>query len=283
MDNEAKGYILRSKCLSYEQGEKSTKYFFNLEKNKSMKGTIRSLVGDDNIEITESSDILSNIKNFYVKLFTKTSTENKDSCKQFLSKIQTPVLNENDRNICEIEITTDSLYISLCSMGENKTPGNDGLSKEFYMKFWQKLKEPLYRSLMQGKRKGELSTSQRQAVIKLLGKKGRDKRLLRNWRPISQLNVDMKLLTKTLATKMKEVLPKLISPDQTAYVANRFIGESARLISDILELTKQLEIDGYLVTIDIEKAFDSMDHDFLLEVLEKFGFGKSFIHWIEVI
>ena len=136
---------------------------------------------------------------------------------------------------------------------------------------------------MQGKRKGELSTSQRQAVIKLLEKKGRDKRLLKNWRPISQLNVDMKLLTKTLATKIKEVLPKLVNSDQTAYVANRFIGESARLISDILEITKQLEIEGYLVTIDIEKAFDSMDHVFLLAVLEKFGFGKSFIRWIEVI
>ena len=136
---------------------------------------------------------------------------------------------------------------------------------------------------MQGKRKGELSTSQRQAVIKLLEKKGRDKRLLKNWRPISQLNVDMKLLTKTLATKMKEVLPKLVNSDQTAYVANRFIGESARLISDILEITQQLEIEGYLVTIDIEKAFDSMDHVFLLAVLEKFGFGKSFIRWIEVI
>ena len=82
---------------------------------------------------------------------------------------------------------------------------------------------------------------------------------------------------------MKNVLPKLIKSDQTAYVANRFIGESARLISDILEITKELQIGGYLVAIDIEKAFDSMDHVFLLAVLEKFGFGKSFICWIEVI
>ena len=168
-------------------------------------------------------------------------------------------------------------------MDNNKSPGNDGLSKEFYFKFWDKLKNPLYQSFMQGKRKGEMSASQRQAVIKLLEKKGRDKRLLRNWRPISLLNVDAKLLTKTLATKMKEVLPKLIKSDQTAYVANRFIGESARLISDILEITKQLNIGGYLVAIDIEKAFDSMDHVFLLAVLEKFGFGKSFMRWIEVI
>ena len=88
-------------------------------------------------------------------------------------------------------------------------------------------------------RKGELSISQKQAVIKLLEKKGRDKRLIKNWRQISLLNVDVKLLTKSLATKMKKVLQNVISLDQTAYVVNGFIGESARLISDILDITKK--------------------------------------------
>ena len=119
--------------------------------------------------------------------------------------------------------------------------------------------------------------------IKLIEKKGRDKRMIKNWRPISLLNVDTKLLTKSLASKLSNVLPKLINPDQTAYVKNRFIGESARLISDILDLTKKMNIDGYLVTVDIEKAFDSMDHNFLFSVLMKFGFGTSWIKWIRVI
>ena len=82
---------------------------------------------------------------------------------------------------------------------------------------------------------------------------------------------------------MKNVLPNLIKSDQTAYVANRFIGESARPISDILEITQTLNINGFLVTVDIEKAFDSMDHAFLFAVLEKYGFGASFIQWIKVI
>ena len=59
--------------------------------------------------------------------------------------------------------------------------------------------------------------------------------------------------------------------------------ESARLISDILEVTKEFEIDGLLVAIDIENAFDSMDHEFVFSVLKKYGFGASFIKWIQVI
>ena len=112
----------------------------------------------------------------------------------------------------------------------------------------------------------------------MLEKKGKDKRFINNWRPISLINFDAKLLAKCLAKRMKEVLPKIIKYDQTAYIANRFIGESVRLISDILDVTKTLNIDGYLMTVDIEKAFDSVDHTFLYACLEKFGFDKSINH-----
>ena len=102
--------------------------------------------------------------------------------------------------------------------------------------------------------KQELSSSKKQAVIKLIEKKDKDKRLIENWRPISLLNVDSKLISKTLALRLKNVLTSLISPNQTAYVKNRFISESGRLISDILDVSENLNIDGFLVTIDIQKA-----------------------------
>ena len=82
---------------------------------------------------------------------------------------------------------------------------------------------------------------------------------------------------------MKNVLPELISFNQTAYVKNQCISESGRLISDVIEMCDILDIPGYRVTVDIEKAFDSLDLDFLLFVLKKFGFGGNFIHWIKVL
>ena len=82
---------------------------------------------------------------------------------------------------------------------------------------------------------------------------------------------------------MENVLSELISSNQTAYVKNRCISESGRLVFDIIEMCDILDISGYLVTMDIEKAFDSLDHDFLLFALKKFGFGENFIHWIKVL
>ena len=128
-----------------------------------------------------------------------------------------------------------------------------------------------------------LSISQRQAVIKLIEKIDRDKRYIKNWRPISLLNVDTKILSKVFSNKLKTILPTLISLQQTAYVKNRFIGESGRLISDIIEINGCFNITGFLVTMDIEKAFDSLDHSFLISVLKKFGFGKNFITLIEIL
>ena len=128
-----------------------------------------------------------------------------------------------------------------------------------------------------------LSISQRQAIIKLLEKKERDKRYIENCRPISLLNVDTKIIFKSLANRLKTVLPDIISHDQCAYVKGRFIGESTRLISDILEASDKFNVGGYLLTADIEKAFDSMDHQFLIAALAKFGFGDSFIEWIRIL
>ena len=97
------------------------------------------------------------------------------------------------------------------------------------------------------------------------------------------LNVDIKILSKALAKRLKDVLPCLISAQQTAYVKNRNISESGRLIPDIIEIANTRKMEGFLVTMDFEKAFDLLDHIFLISVLKRFGFGQNSVSWIEII
>ena len=92
------------------------------------------------------------------------------------------------------------------------------------------------------------------------------------------LNIDSKLISVTLALRIKDALPSLMSPNQTAYTKNRFISES-----DIMIVSKQLNIKGYLVTLDAQKACDSVNHFFLPEVLKAFGFGKDFLYWTKIL
>ena len=84
-------------------------------------------------------------------------------------------------------------------------------------------------------------------------KKNRDKRLVKNRRPISLVNVDVKLISKILASCLKSVISTIANENQVAYVSNRFIGESGRLISDVLEITNSLDIEGLLMTVDRKK------------------------------
>ena len=96
----------------------------------------------------------------------------------------------------------------------------------------------------------------KQAVINLIEKTGCDKRYIQNWRPISLLNVYVKLTSKALAERLKNGISEIISPNQNAYVKNRCISEGGRLISDLLEISEVLNKEGFV------EGFDSVNHHF---------------------
>ena len=202
--------------------------------------------------------------------------------KEILDKISIPTLEETPVLKCDEEVSEKEVLDVIKTFANNKSPGNDGLTKELYEMFWDDLKQLFMNSIKETKIRKKLITSQRQAVIKLIKKKDKDKRFIKNWRPISLLNVDYKIISKVFALRVKNVLSDLISSQQTAYVPFRCISESGRLISDVIEMADLLKLRGYLVTIDIEKAFDSLDHTFLEAALKKQGSGPYFIDWIKI-
>ena len=195
--NIAAGVKIRSKCDWYQNGEKSTKYFLNLEKQKAVNGTVKKII-KDHIEITDQLKIQHELRMFYEQLFKKFICNDNSKIVSFLDNISLPVINSDFFSLCENDLTEDELLISLKSMQNNKTPGNDGLTKELYDAFWNEIKHIFLEPLKQAKEKGQLSISQRQAVITLIEKKDRDKRYIKNWRPTSLLNVITKITSKAL-------------------------------------------------------------------------------------
>ena len=121
------------------------------------------------------------------------------------------------------------------------------------------------------------------SCYKTFRKKGRDKRHINNLRPISLLNIDTKIIFKAFAPKLNPILLTIIYSNQTAYVENRCISKSGRLIFDIIEICGNENIPDYLVTMDLEKACDSLDHNFFYALWKIFGFGDSFINWIKIL
>ena len=95
-------------------------------------------------------------------------------------------------------------------------------------------------------------------------------------------NFDLKLI-KSSATTVKNLFSNLIDSRQTAYVNERFLGESSRLLDDVIKTCNIQKISSYLLTVDFEKAFDSVNHKFLIAVLKKYSFGQNFIDWIKIL
>ncbi len=189
-----------------------------------------------------------------------------------LNNIRIPKLTTDDSNHCEVRVDETECIACLKKLKNGKTPGIDGLPQDFYKFFWSELNEYLVNAINYAFKNGELSTSQKIGIITLIPKKDKDRLLLKNWRPISLLTTDYKLITKMLAIKLSKVLPSIINHDQTAYLKGRYIGENIRTISDIIEFCKARKLTGVLLLIDFEKAFDSVKWSFLHKLLKKFNF-----------
>ena len=136
---------------------------------------------------------MTEIQNFYSKLYDKNSYNlDERSTDNFLHKVDIQKLSSKHKEILDKKLTRAELLGALKTFDRNKTPGNDGLTVEFYLAFWPLLEKYLVDSLNFSHEHGQLSSSQKQAMITLLEKKGKDKRFIDNWRPISLINVDGK-------------------------------------------------------------------------------------------
>ena len=280
---KTKGAILRCKARWHEEGERNTKYYFCLEKRNHDNKTITKIkVGEDSY-IEDQFEILEEQKNFYESLYHSSNINSKNfENSPFFIPENVTELTEEEMKSCEGLINEVECTNALKDFNSNKTPGTDGLPAEFYRFFWPDICHDLLASYNYAFQHSTMSISQRRGIISLIPKKGKDKTILENLRPISLLNVDYKILTKVVANRIEKTLPILINPDQTGYVKYRYIGENVRLINDVINYSDMLNQKGIAIFLYFKKAFDSIECNYLSETLRLFNFGPDIQNWIKV-
>ena len=178
-------------------------------------------MADNGIEITNQKEILNEQMRFYQKLYTSNKTNVNPS--DFLEEDKMPKLSENHKIMCDNPLTIEECGTALSKLENNKSPGSDGLTTNFYKFFWTDIKDIVYESYIYSQNNGSLSMCQKMGILNLAPKEGKDLRLLKNWRPITVLNTDYKILTKALATRLQKLIASLIDPDQVGYISGRYI------------------------------------------------------------
>jgi hypothetical protein len=286
-NEKAKGILIRSKADWAELGERNTKFFLNLEKRNHDMKCITKLINEQEEEIGEPEKILEYEETFYKNLYSlkmdKTDAAQSEQAGKVFKDESIPKLSETDKLSCENPITMKEIGEALKELDNGKSPGSDGFTTDFYKFFWSTIKEMVLENFEHANQTGKLSIDQRRGVINLIPKKDKDPRYLKNWRPISLLNTDYKIITKVLATRIKKVLPTVINPDQVAYLKQRFIGQNIRTILDIMGYTKLRDKNGIIAFLDFEKAFDTIKWNVIYDALALFNVGPQFISWVHTI
>ena len=280
-EKRLEGSMVRARAKWIEEGEKPSSYFCNLENRNFVSKRMVSLIKSNNEEITDFNCINKEVGDFYKKLYCSREDSVVDvNLKNILSD-NTPKLSEEKSKSIEGPITLLEASTFLSKMKNNKSPGSSGFTVEFFKFFWNNIKYFWLNSINYGFSTGELSITQREGIIVCIPKGDKCKKLIKNWRPISLLNVSYKIASGVIATRIKSVLPFIINSDQSGFMANRSTADSLRLIYDVLYFSLEQKKPGMLLLIDFEKAFDSVAWSFIKKSLLYFNFKDDIIKWLE--
>ena len=165
----------------------------NQEKLHSLQGKVKKIIVISK-EITSNSEIRKELRNHYKVLFKNYNSKYFSDLEEFLDKTDIPRFDIGNKDLCDKDLSKSELYMTLLGMENDKSPGKDGITKEFYVCFRDEIKELFINSSRTALKEKELSISQRQAIIKLNEKKDRNKRFIKNWHPISLLNFDYEIV-----------------------------------------------------------------------------------------
>ena len=279
---ETEGARIRCREKWIEDGEKCTKFFLNLEKQRALSNTVyRIETTTSNSPITNCDDILTEIKLHFESLYQYQPTTLNN---EYFAPSNEEYIDEDDRSLLDSPITQSELLLAIKNSKRGSAPGLDGLPNEIYAYFWHDIKEPLIECINFSFQTGELSSTQKEGLISLIYKgKGLNREVISNWRPISLTNSDYKLIAKILAHRLNTCLHKCIGPHQHAFIKGRYISHMLREIDDIIELGKSMKSENIILSLDYEKAFDTLSTDAIIKALHHYGLGEHFIRWIQII
>jgi len=273
-------------------GEKCTKWYFNLNKEKKEKEYITKLINKEGKTLTKTEDMIKEASNHHRELQKEQkSNETRTKATKKIHKSVKTKLSDKSKKIMEEQTESKEVEQALRKTSNNKAPGKDGIPYEFY-KMWQKTTKKkekipnisyiLTRVYNNIEQKGTLNEKFAEGTMCLLYKK-KEKTNIENYRPITLLNTDYKLYTKTIATKLGEIAKDIIHPNQAGFIPKRSLYDSTRTTQLMIDYAEINELEGCIIALDQEKAYDKIAHDYLWETLKIFDFPEAFINRVKTL
>ncbi|CAM8933405.1 unnamed protein product [Rhodiola kirilowii] len=272
----------RSRIEWLKEGDSNTKFFHARASQRKRKNTVRKIKGADGSWITGDTDICDEASRYFLEILSSCRGRNQPSFSTDLEYINHSVSSDKAEFLAS-PFTAVEVQSAVFQMGATKAPGPDGFSALFFQENWDIVKREVVdhtlRFLNEG---GELEEGMNDTLITLIPKT-QNPSTFDEFRPISLCNVAMKIITKVLANRLKIVLQDCISPTQSAFVPGRLISDNiltAHELFNFMKTRKQGETGYCCIKLDMSKAYDRMEWDFLEVMQLKMGFPESWVRKI---
>jgi hypothetical protein len=274
-DEELK-WAQRAKVKHVQEGGNNTKYFHLIANGKHRRKKIYQLEQDEETIIGQEN-LMRYITDYYKSLFGDPEPSN--VCLEESVNGDIPKLTNQENNILITDFTEKEVHEAIMQMEKNKAPGPDGFPAEFYQSFWEIIKHD-FLALFADFKQGRLPLHNLNFGNIILLPKKENAIQIQQYRPICLLNVSFKIFTKVGTNRIMGIAHKVIRPTQTAFMPGRHILEGVLVLHETVHEIHRKKLDGIIMKIDFEKAYDKVKWDFLQQVLRMKGFDPTWCQWI---
>ncbi|KAL9672560.1 hypothetical protein QQ045_028811 [Rhodiola kirilowii] len=263
----------KSRVNWLKAGDQNTKYFHRAATWRSKKNSIDSLFINGR-RVEEPEELKREVRSWFVEHFSSKKVQPWSA-----AKIQFGEINQQQKEDLERKISKEEILLSLRECEGNKAPGPDGFNISFYKRFWNEVKPEVEGFIEEFSENGRLTREINQTFIALIPKVS-SPQSLGDFRPISLVTSIYKILAKCLAKRLSSVLPHLISPNQSAFLANRSILDGIMITNELIHSIRRDKRRALIVKLDFSKAYDSVSWEYLDQIQQRMGFGVKWRQWI---
>ncbi|KAG7581014.1 Reverse transcriptase zinc-binding domain [Arabidopsis suecica] len=269
---------MKSRETWYQEGDKNTKFFHAITKQRRARNKILGLLNDDGMWVDKEVGIERLAVDYFKDLFT---TSDPQEFHSVLQDVPTMISEDMNQKLTR-EISPEEVKRALFSLHPDKAPGPDGMTAFFYQKFWDLTGPDLIKLVQNFHSSGSFDDRLNETNICLIPKTDRPRKMA-EFRPISLCNVGYKVISKVLSLRLKKLLPDLISETQSAFVAGRLITDNILIAQEnfhALRTNPACRKKFMAIKTDMSKAYDRVEWSFLRALMLKMGFAQRWVDWI---